>query len=172
MSDKRLRALVFSALMAALCCAATMVVQFPSPTQGYVNLGDCFVLLSGWLLGPWYGAAAGGLGSMLADLSLGYAAYAPGTLAVKGLAAFTAAALLRCMGGGKAARLVSGAAGELVMVAGYFGYASLLLGKGLAAAASIPGNLVQGAVGLAAGLALAAVLEHSGLTAGQTGKKR
>ena len=146
MSDKRLRALVFSALMAALCCAATMVVQFPSPTQGYVNLGDCFVLLSGWLLGPWYGAAAGGLGSMLADLSLGYAAYAPGTLAVKGLAAFTAAALLRCMGGGKAARLVSGAAGELVMVAGYFGYSSLLLGKGLAAAASIPGNLVQGGV--------------------------
>ena len=28
-----------------------MVVQIPSPMNGYVNLGDCFVLLSGWLLG-------------------------------------------------------------------------------------------------------------------------
>ena len=36
------------------------------------------------------------------------------------------------------------------MVAGYFGYACLLLQKGLAAAASIPGNLVQGGVGIAA----------------------
>ena len=51
------------------------------------------------------------------------------------------------------------------MVAGYFGYASLLLGKGLAAAASIPGNIFQGAVGLAVGLALAAVMERSRLTA-------
>ncbi len=37
---------------------------------------------------------------------------------------------------------------ELVMVAGYFGYKALILGKGLAAAASIPNNLVQGAVGI------------------------
>jgi len=36
------------------------------------------------------------------------------------------------------------------MVAGYFGYACLLLGKGLAAATSIPGNLVQAAVGIIA----------------------
>ena len=50
------------------------------------------------------------------------------------------------------------------MVAGYFGYASLLLGKGLAAAASIPGNLVQGAAGLAAGLMLMAVMVRSQLT--------
>lgn len=30
------------------------------------------------------------------------------------------------------------------MVLGYFAYASMILGKGLAAAASIPGNIVQG----------------------------
>ena len=34
------------------------------------------------------------------------------------------------------------------MVAGYFGYKALILGKGLAAAASIPNNLVQAAVGI------------------------
>ena len=54
-----------TALFMALCCVATMVIQIPSPTQGYVNLGDCVVLLSGWLLGPWYGIAAAGIGSAL-----------------------------------------------------------------------------------------------------------
>ena len=57
MSDKKVQKLVVSALMAALTYVATMVVQIPSPMNGYVNLGDCFVLLSGWLLGPWYGGA-------------------------------------------------------------------------------------------------------------------
>ena len=65
MSDKKIRTMVMAAVLAALTCVATMVVQIPSPMQGYVNLGDCIVLLSGWILGPWWGAAAGGIGSML-----------------------------------------------------------------------------------------------------------
>ena len=68
MTDMKLRKLVLAALFAALCTVMTMVIQVPSPMQGYVNLGDCAVLLSAWVLGPWYGGAAAGLGSMLADL--------------------------------------------------------------------------------------------------------
>ena len=165
MNDKKIKKLVLTALLAALACVATMIVQIPSPMQGYVNLGDCFVLLSGWLLGPWYGFAAGGIGSMLADILLGYAHYAPGTLIIKGLMAMSAALILKSMNGSKAGYLAGGVAGECIMVAGYFGYASLLLGKGLAAAASIPGNLFQGVVGLAAGLALVTVMERSKLSA-------
>ena len=41
MNDKKIRKLVLAALLAALVCVATMVVQIPSPMQGYVNLGDC-----------------------------------------------------------------------------------------------------------------------------------
>ncbi len=165
MNDKKIRKLVMTALLAALCCVATMVVQIPSPMQGYVNLGDCFVLLSGWLLGPWYGFAAGGIGSMLADILLSYAHYAPGTLVIKGLMAMTAALVLRSMSGSRAGHLIGGVAAECIMVLGYFGYASLLLGKGLAAAASIPGNVVQGAVGLAVGLMLVTVMDRTRLTA-------
>ena len=95
MSDKKIRTMVTAAVLAALSCVATMVVQIPSPMNGYVNLGDCFVLLSGWLLGPWWGAAAGGIGSMLADLLLGYGHYAPGTLIIKGAMALVAALVLR-----------------------------------------------------------------------------
>lgn len=161
MSDKKIRKLVISAMMAALTYVATMVIQIPSPMNGYVNLGDCFVLLSGWLLGPWYGGAAAGIGSMLTDLLSGYGHYAPGTFVIKGLDALVAALLFRAMGRTSTAALVSGLVGETIMVAGYFGYAALLLGKGLGAAASIPGNLVQAAMGLLIGFLLLKVLQKT-----------
>ena len=56
---------------------------------------------------------------------------------------------------------VSGVVAEVIMVAGYFGYAALLLGKGIGAAASIPGNLVQAAMGLVIGLVLFFLLKRS-----------
>ena len=123
MRDANIKKLVLAALMAALTYVATSIVQIPSPMQGFVNLGDCIVLLSGWILGPWWGAAAGGIGSMLV--------------------------------------VISAVVSEVIMVAGYFGYASLLLGKGWGAAASIPGNLVQGAMGMVIGLVLLVVLKRS-----------
>ena len=162
--DKRIRKLVWTAMLAALVCVATLVIQIPSPMQGYVNLGDCFVLLSGWLLGPWYGMAAGGIGSMLADILSGYAHYAPGTLIIKAGMSLLAAFLYKAMGKRTLGLLAGGVAAELWMAAGYFLYAALLLGKGLAAALSIPGNLVQGAIGLAAGLLLMKLMEKTGLS--------
>ena len=164
MKDKKVRKLVFSALLAALVTAATMVVKIPSPTNGYVNLGDCFVLLAGWLLGPWYGGAAAGIGAMLSDLLSGYAYYAPATLIIKGLDAVVAALLYRAILSRRCALPLSGIAGELLMTAGYFGYSALLLGKGLAAALSIPGNLVQGAIGIVAAMLLMQVAKRAHLT--------
>ena len=159
MENQKVRKLVLSALMAALVYVATSIIQIPSPVNGYVNLGDCFVLLSGWLLGPWYGAA--GIGSMLVDLLSGYGHYVPGTLIIKGLDALAAALIFRALGRGKTAMLVSGIVGETIMVLGYFAYASMILGKGLAAAASIPGNIVQGIAGIAIGLVLAVLLQKA-----------
>ena len=94
MSDQKLKKLVMAALFAALTTVMTMVIRIPSPMSGYVNLGDCAVLLSAWILGPGLGCAAAGIGSMLADL-LGYPLYAPGTLVVKGLMALAAGLLFR-----------------------------------------------------------------------------
>ena len=159
MSDKKVRKLVVSALMAALTYVATMVIRIPSPMDGYVNLGDCFVLLSGWLLGPWYGAA--GIGSMLTDLLSGYGYYAPGTFVIKGLDALVAALIFKAMGRTSVAAIVSGLVGEIIMVVGYFGYAALLLGKGIGAAASIPGNLVQAAMGLVIGFVLLKITQKT-----------
>ena len=165
MTDRSTRRIVLGALFAALCTVMTLVIQVPSPMQGYVNLGDCAVLLSGWLLGPAWGGAAAGLGSMLADLLSGYAHYAPGTLVIKGAMGLAAGLLFwglrRRDVPPLAAQLISGIAAEAVMVAGYFGYACLLLGKGLAAAASVPGNLVQGTFGLIAAVTVYVLLSRS-----------
>lgn len=156
MKHEKLLKIALTALFTALTCVATMVIQIPMPvTNGYINLGDGAVLLGAFVLGPVYGAAAGGMGSMLADLLLGFASYAPGTLLIKGLMAFCAAgvfAMLRKRAG--AADLVGALAGEIVMVLGYFAYESTLLGYGFAAAFSIPGNGVQGLAGLVVCLAV------------------
>ena len=156
-SDKLLKICV-TAMFAALICVATMLIQIPSPLNGYVNFGDCFILIAAWILGPVYGFAAGGIGSALADLFSGYAHYVPGTFVIKGLIAVAAALIvhafikrsdrLRLPG-----FIVGGIAGEAIMVAGYYLYAALLLGKSFAGAlASVPGNLVQGAFGVVVGV--------------------
>ena len=45
------------------------MIQIPIAT-GYLNFGDGLCLLAGWILGPWYGFAAAGLGGALAVLPL------------------------------------------------------------------------------------------------------
>ena len=126
-----------------------------APVQHMVNV------LCAVLLGPWYGGAAAGIGSMLTDLLYGYGYYAPGTFVIKGLDALVAALIFKAMGRTSAAAIVSGVVGEIIMVVGYFGYAGLLLGKGIGAAASIPGNLVQAAMGLVIGFVLLKVMQKT-----------
>ncbi len=66
---------------------------------------------------------AAGLGSGLADLFSGYAAYAPATFAIKGLMAliaFYGFKALSAKTGSLTARILSGAAAELWMVLGYY----------------------------------------------------
>ena len=161
MKQTKLRTLILAAMFAALTCVATMIIHIPSPIGGYFNLGDCMVLLSAFVLGPVWGTAAGGIGSMLVDLIGGYGHYAPGTLVIKGCMALVAALIVKAMKESKASYVISAVVSEVIMVVGYFGYASLLLGKGWGAAASIPGNLVQGAMGMVIGLVLLVVLKRS-----------
>ena len=87
--------LVLTALMVCLVLLATYIIKIPSPfTQGYVHLGDTMIFLSVLLLGKKGGAAAAGLGSALADLLGGYAAYAPWTFLIKALMAFIMGAFI------------------------------------------------------------------------------
>lgn len=70
----------------SLVCIATMALTVYVPaTRGYFNLGETMVYTVAILFGPYIGALAGGMGSALADLILGYPHYAPATLVIKAL---------------------------------------------------------------------------------------
>lgn len=160
--------IVMTALFAALICVATMLVQIPLPaTGGYANLGDGVILICAFLMNPPYAVIAAGLGSLLADLLAGYAAYAPGTLAIKAGVALIAALIWRRFGRGHGAKralavmILSGVLAEAFMVLLYFLYEALLLGMGSGAAGAIPGNIGQGAVGVIIACVTAPVLTRS-----------
>ena len=146
------RRIVLCALFSALTTVATMVIQIPSPMSGYVNLGDVFVLFGAFVLGPLLGAVAAGLGSALADVLTGYVIYAPATLIIKAgmalIVLFVYKALKKLIKTDMASVVIASIVSELFMVLGYFLFACLIMGKGLSAAASIPGNLVQGVFGV------------------------
>ena len=161
--------IVLAALVAALACVATMIVKIPTPMKGYVNLGDCIVLVAGWILPPWYAFLAAGLGSALADLFSGYVIYAPATFLIKGVMALIAFVLFRVLKkvtGNFVARLLGGVSAEVWMVLGYFLFEGFLYGFG-PSAVNIPANAAQGVAGLVIGCVLIKVLEKTKLVSGQ-----
>ena len=158
--------IVMAALLAALTCVATMIIKIPSPLKGYLNLGDCVVLLAGWMLSPTYGFLAAGLGSALADTFSGYVTYVPATFVIKGLMAliaFYGFKLLHSKLGNISSRIISGIVAEVVMVAGYFIFEGFLYGFG-PSLINIPANVIQGVAGLIIGTILVKVFEKSKIT--------
>ena len=154
--------IVMTALMASLVCVATMLIKIPTPMKGYVNIGDCIVLLCGWLLPPWYGFVAAGLGSALADLFSGYIAYAPATFVIKGAMALVVFICFKLMSkrlGKLPSQIIGGAMAEIFMILGYFVFEGFLYGFA-PSAVNIPANGVQGIVGLVVGIALIKVMER------------
>lgn len=167
----RIIMLVTTSLLAALCCVATFIkLPIVTPTGGYVNLGDIVIILTAFLLSPVYAALAAGIGSMLADILMGYAQYAPGTLVIKALMALFAGLVLY------AVRKISdnnnflsliftalaAVCAEGIMVAGYFLFEAFILGYGAAGAlGSVLPNVFQGIAGIVGGTLLCAVIART-----------
>ena len=171
--------LVLAALMAAFTCIATMIIKIPTPTFGYVHLGDGLVLLSGITLGSLTGALSAGIGSMFADIFSGYVSYAPATFLIKALTAGAAGFLFHMMKNRIKSSaytrsicvITGGLIGEAIMVIGYFlyeagvaafasgGFTQAALYAGIASSAvGIPFNIVQGVTGIVIALVLLPVL--------------
>ncbi len=141
--------LTLTALFTALCTVSTLVVTIPLP-YGYLNVGDVFVLLAGWLLGPIYGTIAAGVGSALADTISGFAVYALPTLFIKaGVAAIAWGVATLIQNARKTTaveifrRIIAAIVAELWMVAGYFLFESVLYGVA-GGVATLFGNGMQG----------------------------
>ncbi|MCR5210348.1 MAG: ECF transporter S component [Lachnospiraceae bacterium] len=167
-SDAKIRKIVMAAVFAALTFVATSVIKIPTPTLGYIHIGDTFVILSGICLPPFIGALAAGLGSALSDLLGGYFIWVPGTFVIKFLAALAASLLYRGLkklykeGKYAPSRVIfAGIASETIVVIGYLLFNVIILAitegavsaEGLSAAiaasaAEVPFNLLQGTAGI------------------------
>ena len=161
--NSKTKKLVMAALMAALTCVATMIIRVPSPLKGYMNLGDCVVLIAGWLLSPAYAFLAAGIGSAMADVISGYMVYVPVTFIIKGLMAVIAYygyKFLYRKNNSLLARITSGLVAEIVMVLGYFVFEGCLYGFA-PSMVNIPANSVQGIAGLMIGIALMKMFEKN-----------
>ena len=159
--NTKTKRIIISALMTSLVCVATMLIKIPSPMKGYVNVGDCIVLLCGWMLSPVYAFVSAGLGSALADVFSGYLVYAPATFVIKGLMALVAFAFCKILAkksGKLLSQIIGGLVAEILMVALYYVFEGFLYGF-VPSLVNIPANAVQGVVGLVIGSVLIKILD-------------
>ena len=158
------KSLVFTALCIAIVTVCTMVVKVPIPsTGGYVNFGDIMIFSVAIALGKKKGVIAGGIGSCIADLLLGYVAFAPGTLIIKGIEGFLCGLIYEVLKDGinkvTSICLAGGIAG-LFMIFGYFTYESLIFGVE-GALGAIAGNIIQGGVSAIASVPISLMLSKA-----------
>ena len=156
-----------NALLIALVCVSTMVIQIPIPL-GYMHLGNTCILLAGAMFGPIPGLLAGGIGSALADLLTGYTQWVLPTLIIKGIMGF-AIGYIAC-GRGRTMRMNSihtflgSLAGIVIMIFGYFVAGSILYGSIYTGATQIPGLTLEGIIGMVIFYVLGFALEKAKVT--------
>ncbi|WP_242823593.1 ECF transporter S component [Thermoclostridium stercorarium] len=93
-NNGNLRKIILTGLMTALVYLFTSIIKIPT-VNGYIHLGDGFIFLSTLILGPFYGAFASGVGSMLSDVLSQYAQWAIPTLIIKSSMALVMGLVLR-----------------------------------------------------------------------------
>lgn len=139
------RLIALAGVMIAVVFVATRLIQVPIP-GGYVHLGDIAIYFASFTFGPLVGAIAGTLGPTLADLSSGFANYAPGTFVIHGLQGLVAGLIGWRAGLWRMA--LAGLVGGVILVGGYFVYDFFILRVGTGTAiADVWFNLGQAATG-------------------------
>jgi uncharacterized membrane protein len=163
MSNKKI---ILAGIFAAMVAVGTMIIHIPTPTKGYIHIGDAMVLLSGFILGPFYGFFAAAIGSFISDMMLGYATYSIPTFFIKGfdalLFSLVFTQLIKLNKESKKyllfAFIVAGLAGGSIMVLGYLAFETVLYGFTGALLGVIP-NIIQALAGAIIGAILALALK-------------
>jgi len=164
MKDLSIKELSLFALFTALVVVATMSISIPMiGTQGYVNIGDTMIFVTALLLGTRAGVLAGGIGSALADIFLGYFHWAPWTLLIKGIEGL----IVGVIGHASFAKhkritlrsFLSLLVAVIWMVMGYYFAGGVMVGFS-AAVSSVPGNLIQGGAGIVLSIPLVYLLRN------------
>ena len=137
-------------IFGAFTCVVTMVIAFPIPaTNGFINIGDAVVMITGLMFGPIIGGIAGGIGSSLADLFLGFPQYILATLVIKGLEGFFVGLIANPKKNYKwnYRDFIAVIVGGFTMVVGYFVYEVILYGVPSAIYEFILNGIIQFGLG-------------------------
>jgi uncharacterized membrane protein len=151
--------IVLSAMFIALVTVATFInVPFPGAAGGLVHLGTLVSLIIAIRFGKYYGMMAGGFGMAIFDILGGWLAWAPGTFVVRLAMGFLVGLVAHDKELGQGQNMIRNilawAVGLVTMVVGYYFYEAIFLTTFEASFASIPGNLIQFAIGLIAPFAV------------------
>ena len=161
MRSNKTKELVMTALMAALVFIATYLIRIPNPaTGGYHHLGDCMIFLAVVLLGRRQGALAAGIGAALSDFLAGAAMWILPTFIIKYVMAFIMATIIKGNPWAKKRQITGASIGGLFQVIAYT-LCSALFYSPQAAIITIPNEILQSAVGIAAFLVLSAAIPKS-----------
>jgi uncharacterized membrane protein len=177
--------ITITAVFTALVFLSTYLFQIPIPsTQGYFNLGDIMIFISGLTFGPTIGGFSGAIGSSLSDALSGFGIFAPFTFVIKGLEGYVAG-LIAQKSEKRRTLLLAWAAGSVIMVLGYFVaesvFIALVFGSsqytGIAAASGeVPFNIAQvvggGIVGIPVSLGVKYVIRSTAFSSRMLGPLR
>jgi uncharacterized membrane protein len=158
--NKKTKYVVTGGLMAAMIVLGTVIFKIPVPIQsGYVNLGDGFIILTGFLLGP-IAAVVAAVGSAISDVLAGYAVYAPATFIIKGLMGLVAGLMFyKFKKNVFIPTIIASIICEAIMVFGYFVFEYLFLKLGAAAYADMLPNGVQAIAGIIIALIIVPIMK-------------
>ena len=155
--QKSLLKMIHIALGIAIIAVATLVLQVPVPL-GYVNLGEVFILLLGFLFGPLEAGICAGIGAMFGDFFTGYVYWMPITFLTKGLEGALCGMLLVRVKKKELYRSpyvwLSGIVLILMLNLGYVIGGAILYSSLAVSLTQVPSLVVQGAVGFGGFLAL------------------
>lgn len=143
MKKDKLLKMVYTAMFAAMIFALTRFIQIPV-ASGYVHFGDALIYIVALTVGGPWAMLAGALGGALADLTSGFAVYAPATIIIKALIALPFVLVNK-----KSEKILTPFTALLtipsgvITVLGYF-IADMIIDKAYAVV-DIPGNVIQAA---------------------------
>lgn len=152
------KTLTLTGIFTALIFVFTAFVHIPSFT-GYVHIGDSFLFLAASVLPHSCALYAGAAGAALADCLTGFAAWAPGSLIIKGVTVFfftREESTFLCR-----RNLLALIPAAVLCIVGYYLYEAFLFGNFAAPVYGMIGNLGQAAVSSGVYLLAGKLLDRS-----------
>lgn len=132
----------FSSMFAAIIFVVTRFIQIPIPL-GYLNFGNCIILLCCCFLPCSYSVAAGAIGSALADLT-SFPLYTVPTLIIKSVFPLVFCLLLKLkIKNNYAKHIIAAAVSTLFPLAGYTVAGMILYGGFAAGITQVPGLVAE-----------------------------